>query len=295
MDFQVYSRLYELAALQALRPVVNPTFRVPRTATPLAETSPLAAALAAVAPVAMTPTSVSPSAPPAPSAAPAGAALGRVVPISAPVSQTATATTNASALAKAAEDLEFKVDVVDSGDIDFNVDVDEQVAAIVPAMAPVAHSPVVEVASKATPDEDSTFGTYMMVKKPGEAADNPVKALELALMSRQWGDAVLLAQRILEHESRYKPDGLKALGIMIACFGRDYTVKGLKGQVRIDGKFTGHIQTDEVLVIGASARVSAPLQRSESVTAALEEALASPSLAVASQVSVSPAVAPAAV
>lgn len=40
-------------------------------------------------------------------------------------------------------------------------------------------------------------------------------------------------QRILEHESRYKPDGLKALGIMIACFGRDYTVKGLKGQVRI--------------------------------------------------------------
>jgi hypothetical protein len=122
------------------------------------------------------------------------------VPISAPVSQTATATTNASALAKAAEDLEFKVDVVDSGDIDFNVDVDEQVASIVPTMAPVAHSPVVEVASKATPDEDSTFGTYMMVKKPGEAADNPVKALELALMSRQWGDAVLLAQRILEHD-----------------------------------------------------------------------------------------------
>jgi hypothetical protein len=39
-----------------------------------------------------------------------------------------------------------------------------------------------------------------MVKKPGEAADNPVKALELALMSRQWGDAVLLAQRILEHD-----------------------------------------------------------------------------------------------
>ena len=32
-----------------------------------------------------------------------------------------------------------------------------------------------------------------------------------------------------------------------------------KGQVRIDGKFTGHIQTDEVLVIGASARVSAEI------------------------------------
>jgi hypothetical protein len=202
MDFQVYSRLYELAALQALRPVVNPTFRVPRTATPLAETSPLAAALAAVAPVAMTTTTTTnpktpaPAGPATPAAAPAGAALGRVVPISAP----ATTPPNTNALAKAAEDLELKVDVVDSGDLDFNVDVDDQVAAIVPAMAPLAHSPAVEVASKATPDEDSTFGTYMMVKKPGEAADNPVKALELALMSRQWGDAVLLAQRILEHD-----------------------------------------------------------------------------------------------
>jgi hypothetical protein len=194
MDFQVYSRLYELAALDALRPIVNPTFRVPRTATPLAETSPLAAALAAVAPGAMTPSTMSLPAP-APAAAPAGAALGRVVPISAPVF---TATTNASALAKAAEDLEFKVDVVDPNDVDFNLE--EQVATIVPAMAPVAHSPAVEVAPTATPDEDSSFGTYMMVKKPGEAADNPVKALELALMSRQWGDAVLLAQRILEHD-----------------------------------------------------------------------------------------------
>jgi hypothetical protein len=40
-------------------------------------------------------------------------------------------------------------------------------------------------------------------------------------------------QRILEHESRYKPDGLKALGIMIVCFGRDYSLKGLKGNVKV--------------------------------------------------------------
>jgi len=40
-------------------------------------------------------------------------------------------------------------------------------------------------------------------------------------------------QRILEHETRYKPDGLKALGIMIVCFGRDYTVKGMKNTIRI--------------------------------------------------------------
>lgn len=32
-----------------------------------------------------------------------------------------------------------------------------------------------------------------------------------------------------------------------------------KGQVRIDGKYSGHIQTDEVLVIGASAKVNAEI------------------------------------
>lgn len=32
-------------------------------------------------------------------------------------------------------------------------------------------------------------------------------------------------QRILEHESRYKPDGLKALGILIVCFGREYSFR----------------------------------------------------------------------
>lgn len=41
-------------------------------------------------------------------------------------------------------------------------------------------------------------------------------------------------QRILEHESRYKPDGLKALGIMVVCFGRDYKVKTLKSEVKVD-------------------------------------------------------------
>lgn len=41
-------------------------------------------------------------------------------------------------------------------------------------------------------------------------------------------------QRILEHESRYKPDGLKALGIMIVCFGRDYSLKVLKGNLKIE-------------------------------------------------------------
>ena len=32
-----------------------------------------------------------------------------------------------------------------------------------------------------------------------------------------------------------------------------------KGQVRIDGKYSGQIQTDEILIIGASARVNAEI------------------------------------
>jgi len=41
-------------------------------------------------------------------------------------------------------------------------------------------------------------------------------------------------QRIIEHESRYKPDGLKALGIMILCFGRSYEAKTMKKSIKID-------------------------------------------------------------
>jgi DNA-binding NarL/FixJ family response regulator len=40
-------------------------------------------------------------------------------------------------------------------------------------------------------------------------------------------------QRIIEHEGRYKPDGLKALGIMIVCFGRTYNVKSMRGEVKV--------------------------------------------------------------
>jgi len=40
--------------------------------------------------------------------------------------------------------------------------------------------------------------------------------------------------RIREHESRYKPDGLKALGIIILCFGRTYEFRRLNATVRID-------------------------------------------------------------
>jgi hypothetical protein len=39
--------------------------------------------------------------------------------------------------------------------------------------------------------------------------------------------------RILEHRARYKPDGLKAIGIMILVFGRPHTFKGMKGPVEV--------------------------------------------------------------
>lgn len=39
--------------------------------------------------------------------------------------------------------------------------------------------------------------------------------------------------RILEHRARYKPDGLKAIGILILVFGRGWSFKGRQGSVEI--------------------------------------------------------------
>lgn len=41
-------------------------------------------------------------------------------------------------------------------------------------------------------------------------------------------------QRILEHGGRYKPDGLKALGIVILCFGRSYDAKTIRKTIKIE-------------------------------------------------------------
>jgi len=40
--------------------------------------------------------------------------------------------------------------------------------------------------------------------------------------------------RILEHESRYKPDGLKALGIIILCFGRSYSYNKMNQPIEVN-------------------------------------------------------------
>ena len=46
-----------------------------------------------------------------------------------------------------------------------------------------------------------------------------------------------------------------------------------KGQVRIDGKYSGHIQTDEVLIIGASAKVNAEISAGTVVISGTVEGL----------------------
>jgi CheY-like chemotaxis protein len=51
--------------------------------------------------------------------------------------------------------------------------------------------------------------------------------------------------RILEHESRYKPDGLKALGIIIVCFGRTYEIKSPKKTIKIDNPLNLRGITDD--------------------------------------------------
>jgi CheY-like chemotaxis protein len=41
-------------------------------------------------------------------------------------------------------------------------------------------------------------------------------------------------QRIMEHGPKYKPDGLKALGIMLLCFGRSYSFRKFQQEVAVD-------------------------------------------------------------
>lgn len=40
-------------------------------------------------------------------------------------------------------------------------------------------------------------------------------------------------ERMRQHGARYKPDGLKALGVIVFCFGREYSFRSLKGTVQI--------------------------------------------------------------
>jgi CheY-like chemotaxis protein len=55
--------------------------------------------------------------------------------------------------------------------------------------------------------------------------------------------------RLYEHRNRYKPDGLKALGILIITFGRDYSLQAGKQMVRINNPLgiRGLTNSEEVI------------------------------------------------
>jgi hypothetical protein len=249
MDFQVYARLYDLANRNLVRPVHTATFRNPRSATPMAAQSPLAAALAAPllsksaapttaavpprtatpapslqpfpAPTAPTapaaaslprtltppppPPVVAPPAPalfplPFPSATAPGAptkgpafssgfAVGRAPAPAATTAPTTTAPTTTAPTTTAPPSPSLALD-----DLELKVEVEVEPEPPRWAPAPPPSTPAMRPA-----DDDPGFGTYMMVKKPA-AAENPIKALEVALAGRNWAEALLLAQRILEHD-----------------------------------------------------------------------------------------------
>lgn len=56
-------------------------------------------------------------------------------------------------------------------------------------------------------------------------------------------------QRMLEHKGKYRPDGLKALGIVLICFGRTYTFRKFNKDVTIDNPLgiKGLASDDDVL------------------------------------------------
>lgn len=64
-------------------------------------------------------------------------------------------------------------------------------------------------------------------------------------------------RRILEHQSRYKPDGLKALGIMIIAFGRSYSWTKNNRPIRVQNPLgLKGLDSDEELVKFAELLVS---------------------------------------
>ncbi|MBN1903164.1 hypothetical protein JW926_17715, partial [Candidatus Sumerlaeota bacterium] len=63
--------------------------------------------------------------------------------------------------------------------------------------------------------------------------------------------------RILEHESRYKPDGLKALGIIILCFGRNYSYNRMNQPIEINNPLgLKGLDTDEEVMKFADLLIS---------------------------------------
>jgi hypothetical protein len=155
----------------------------PRPAqTPAPAPSPVAAPIATPAPVMVEPPKPTPTPAPLPAV---------VVPPSAPsIAQTPT------------------IDI----EIDIDVDAEPEPFVVPQAPAPAAPAAPSRMIPKSSTPVGSYFGagTYMMVKPerahdaPGVKippdAEDPAQALRLALAGRNWSEAMLLSQRILEHD-----------------------------------------------------------------------------------------------
>jgi hypothetical protein len=250
MDFQVYARLYDLANRHLLRPQQTMTVRLPRSATPMAETSPFAAALAAAASLSAQTTAALPERPtpplapvlappspvmfplpvsganvPAPTKGPAFSSGFVIGP--APVTTTTTpapssdppssdapspdpATTTTTTPTTATTSVTFPLD-------EFNVEVEVEPETPSPSPMPSPMPPAAPVT-----DDDQGFGTYMLVKKP---AEDHIKALGMALAARRWAEALLLAQRVLEHDP-HDAEAIAALRVADAQLRRQEKASG---------------------------------------------------------------------
>jgi hypothetical protein len=56
-------------------------------------------------------------------------------------------------------------------------------------------------------------------------------------------------EKIIQHGDRYKPDGLKAMGILVLCFGRKYELVYSRGKVEVNNPLglKGLLNEDDVL------------------------------------------------
>ena len=194
MDFQTYARLYDLYNKKAIRPRLE-THAVPASALPRA-TGP-------TAPVLMPPRERTPASQQAAATTKVGPATAKTM--SASMAMTRTVVQTLSPTTAAHIDLDVDLSLPDD-DIDVSIDISEHVVEEAKAALPPLTSDL--PAATAGPAGYVGAGMYMMVKpaagsdppgvvRPPEATD-PAAALRFALAGRNWSEALLLAQRILE-------------------------------------------------------------------------------------------------
>ena len=212
MDFQTYARLYDLQTRQLVRPKVTTSSIEVRTL-PRAPAS--AAMMSPLTPAPVHPSTSRPAVmAPLPTKTPPPAAITSMPPVP-------TARIHEGGLTDfGGDDLNIQAD-----DGDFDLDIETGIAAAPPPPPPPSPKPVAvpklptpapgetqRTPPKAPTPMGSFFGagSYMMVRpeKAEEApgvkippeAENPEQALRLALAGRDWNAAMLISQRLLEHD-----------------------------------------------------------------------------------------------